>query len=232
MDYKRQIYVVDDDSDVRTSLFFALTTLGYDVRPSSSGEAFLDDVDGLKPGCILLDVRMPGIDGLQLIEALGERIRKLPVVVMTGHGDIAIAVRAMKLGASDFIEKPFEENLLLAILERVLANLDTALGEVDRREDAERRVAMLTPREADVLRALVSGHSNKVIAYELGLSARTIEMHRASMMNRLGVRTLPDALSLAYRAGVQAATKETSRGERGRAAALDPTTTAPRDQLK
>lgn len=219
MHYKRQVYVVDDDSDVRTSLFFCLTSLGYDVRSSSSGQAFLDDVDGLKPGCLLLDVRMPGIDGLQLIEALGERIRKLPIVVMTGHGDVALAVRAMKLGASDFIEKPFEENDLIAILESVLSDLDATLGEVDRREDAERRVAMLTAREADVLRALVSGLANKVIAYELGLSVRTVEMHRGSMMQRLGVRTLPDALSLAYLAGLQAVAKTISRLE-----AFDPNT--------
>jgi two-component system response regulator FixJ len=167
----------------------------------SSGRAFLDAAPDADPGCVLLDVRMPEIDGLQVIEMLGARITQLPVIVMTGHGDIATAVRAMKLGASDFLEKPFEEAALIETIERVFVTLGQHVLVADRCSDAKCRLDTLTKRENDVLCGLASGLSNKVLAYRLGLSVRTVEMHRSNMMNRLAVRSLPEALRLAYLAG-------------------------------
>jgi two-component system response regulator FixJ len=201
MTLTRHVYVVDDDSMVRTSTVFFLRSSGYTAHPLRNGQEFLSAVPDCKPGCVLLDIRMPEIDGLQVIELLGERIAQLPVIIMTGHGDIATAVRAMKLGASDFLEKPFEEDVLVETIERVFAMLGEHVLVADRCANARQRIDSLTKREDDVLRGLASGLSNKVLAYRLGLSVRTVEMHRSNMMNRLAVRSLPEALRLAYLAG-------------------------------
>jgi two-component system response regulator FixJ len=149
-------------------------------------------------------VRLPGVDGLQVLEAMHDRLAQFPVIVMTGHGDVATAVRAMKLGASDFHEKPFDEAALLDTLARLFAALDKQVEADDHQAAAQARLALLTKRELDVLRGLAAGLPNKLLAYELGLSVRTVEMHRANMMTRLGVRSLPEALRLAYLAGVVA----------------------------
>ena len=201
MTVAKHVYVVDDDAAVRASTAFFLNSSGYAGQSFGGGQEFLDRVPGLEPGCVLLDVRMPDIDGLQVIEMLGDRIAQLPVIVMTGHGDVATAVRAMKLGASDFLEKPFEEGALTDMIERVFTALGTKINVTDRQSDARHRIDMLTRREGDVLRGLGSGLPNKVLAYKLGLSVRTVEMHRASMMTRLGVRSLAEALQLAYLSG-------------------------------
>lgn len=194
------VYVIDDESDVRRSLGFFLKTAGFMPRPYLSGEDFLTDAPDLAPGCVLLDVRMPDINGLDVIERLGNRISHLPVIVMTGHGDISTAVTAMKLGAIDFLEKPFEDEALVAALGRGFDMLARDTQAEEERRGAERRIAALTPRERDVLRLLGDGKSNKEVAIALDLSVRTVEMHRATMFDRLGVRTLPEALKLAFRA--------------------------------
>lgn len=201
----RIVYVVDDESEVRRSLGFFLKTAGFLPRPYLSGEDFLEDAADLAPGCVLLDVRMPRIDGLDVIERLGSRRATLPTIVMTGHGDIATAVRAMKVGAIDFLEKPFEEELLVDALNRGFAILLRQTKNERERREAERRIEALSPRERDVLSLLGQGKSNKEVAIALNLSVRTIEMHRAAMFDRLGVRTLPEALKLAFRAGPAAA---------------------------
>lgn len=204
MTLTRQVYVVDDDSMVRSSTAYFLAASGLGARMFRSGQEFLDALPGLDPGCVLLDVRLPGIDGLQVLEAMHDRLAQFPVIVMTGHGDVATAVRAMKLGASDFHEKPFDEAALLDTLARLFAMLDKQVEADDHQAAAQARLALLTRREVDVLRGLAAGLPNKVLAYELGLSVRTVEMHRANMMTRLGVRSLPEALRLAYLAGMVA----------------------------
>ena len=205
MSLSKHVYVVDDDSMVRSSTAYFLATSGYTARMWNSGQDFLDDMPGLSPGCVLLDVRMPNVDGLEVIERMHDRLAQLPVIVMSGHGDIATAVHAMKLGARDFHEKPFDEAMLLESLERLFATLDKQVEVDDQHADALQRLKLLTKREADVLHALAAGLANKVVAYQLGLSVRTVEMHRSNMKSRLGVRTLPEALRLAFLAGAVSA---------------------------
>ena len=202
MSHFKCVYIVDDDVEVRKSLFFFLSSAGYFARPSGGGVAFLADVDNLQPGCVLLDMRMPELDGIEVIEALGARIDRFPVVVMTGHGDVSTAVRAMKLGASDFLEKPFAEDVVIETIDRVFQTLRACESSRDERARAKERIDALTSRERDVLAGLAAGLSNKIIAFHLNLSIRTVEMHRANMMDHLAVRTLPDALRLAYICGI------------------------------
>jgi two-component system response regulator FixJ len=200
MSDKRHVYVVDDDSMIRRSLVFYLSTMGYDARPYVGGSDFLDDAPTLAPGCVVLDVRMPELDGLQVLQALGPRLAQFSVIVMTGHGDVATAVAAMKLGATDFIEKPYAEEPLLATLERCFAQLNEQSAALRERDEARAALARLSPREREVLDGLISGLPNKLIAQQLDLSVRTVEMHRARMMERLDVKSIGDALRLAYRA--------------------------------
>ena len=197
---ERIVYVVDDESEVRRSLGFFLKAAGFLPRPFLSGRDFLAEAFELAPGCVLIDVRMPEIDGLDVIEELARRRFRLPMIVMTGHGDIATAVRAMKLGAIDFLEKPFEDGVLVQALDRGFDMLTKDVRAERDRRDAERRLEALTPRELDVLTLLANGKSNKEVAIALDLSVRTVEMHRATMFDRLDVRTLPEALKLAFRA--------------------------------
>ena len=196
------IYVVDDDEAIRRSLSFLLKTSGYAVRLFEGGTVFLKEAAGLEPGCVLLDVRMPDIDGLEVQRELRARGIMLPVVIMTGHGDIDMAVAAMKAGASDFIEKPFEKAALLGCVEaaRLLSAADRGAGE--RAEDARARLNVLTDRERDVLDGLVEGLPNKTIAFDLGISPRTVEIHRANLMQKLEVKSLAEALRIAFHAGV------------------------------
>lgn len=202
-DSRRPVYIVDDDSGIRRSTFFLLTARGYLPHSFASGRDFLEAEPTLAPGCVLLDVRMPDLDGLKLLESWQGSQPHHPVVVMTGHGDVALAVRAMKLGAADFIEKPFQENALLETIGQAFAMLDRSLGAQDKRAVAADLAGRLTPRETDVLRGLLGGLSNKMIAFDLGLSTRTVEMHRASMMERLGVRSLSEALTIALAAELE-----------------------------
>lgn len=198
----RMIYIVDDDEAVRMSTAFFLESVGFATRQFEDGTAFLAAADNLRPGCVLLDVRMPVIDGLEVLAELAGRRAQLPVVVMTGHGDVTTAVRAMQLGALDFIEKPFEEAIVMMILGRVFAALDDSVLSDSRGRDARDRIARLSDREREVLNGLIAGLANKILAFQIGISVRTIEMHRAGMMDRLGVRTFAEALCLAFDAGV------------------------------
>lgn len=196
------VYVVDDDREVRRSLSFMLGTAQLNSRPFASGIDFLEALDDLKPGCILLDIRMPEVDGFHVMGELARKRNEWPVIVMTGHGEVSVAVRAMKLGAVDFIEKPFEEALLLSSLERAFTLLKDRGETAERKQQAEDKVNALTAREKEVLQGLMAGLPNKLLARNLGISLRTVEMHRANMMDRLGVNSLAEALTLAVQAGV------------------------------
>lgn len=202
-DPPRAVYVIDDDATVRRSTVFMLTSAGYAPRAFMSGLDFLDDVAGLEPGCVLLDIRMPELDGLAFLERLGPEIAmRFPVVVVTGHGDVPTGVRAMKLGARDFLEKPFAEAELLSILSGLSADLHRTLAANTSREQSAALLAKLSPRERQILQALMSGEPTKRAAHLLGISVRTAEMHRAKMLERLGVRTLAEAMRIALAAGV------------------------------
>ncbi len=202
MDDKKLIHIVDDEESIRRSASFMLKTSGYAVQTWSSGTEFLKDVRHAEFGCILLDVRMPEIDGLGVQRALAERGVTMPVVIMTGHGDISIAVQAMKAGAVDFLEKPFEKAALLAAIGDAFARIEASDQAASRAADAEVILSALTPRERDVLEGLAKGLPNKTIAYDLDISPRTVEVHRANLMTKLGVRSLSDALRIAFAAGV------------------------------
>ena len=196
------IYVVDDDETIRRSLSFLLKTSGYAVRLFEGGTAFLKEAADLESGCVLLDVRMPDIDGLEVQRELRARGIMLPVIIMTGHGDIDMAVAAMKTGASDFIEKPFEKAALLGCVEAARRLSVADRGANARAEDARARLNALTDRERDVLDGLVEGLPNKSIAYDLGISPRTVEIHRANLMQKLEVKSLAEALRIAFHAAV------------------------------
>ena len=195
--------MVDDDRDVRRSISFMLGAANLASRPFASGTDFLSSLDELDPGCVLLDIRMPEVDGFEVMAELARRDVEWPVVVMTGHGEVSVAVRAMKLGAVDFIEKPFEDELLLASLERAFGLLEERSERVSRRREAQERIALLTARERDVLQGLMAGHPNKLLARRLDISLRTVEMHRANMMDRLRVASLAEALTLAVLADLK-----------------------------
>jgi two-component system, LuxR family, response regulator FixJ len=198
---KRLVHLVDDEEAIRRSAGFMLKTSGYAVESYASGVEFLK-VNDPQPGCILLDVRMPEIDGLEVQQALRDRGVTLPVIVLTGHGDVTVAVRAMKQGAVDFLEKPFEKAMLLAAIEEGFRRIERADRGRERAEEAAVKLETLTSRERDVLEGLARGLPNKTIAYDLGISPRTVEIHRANLMDKLEVRSLSDALRIAFAAGL------------------------------
>lgn len=199
---ERIVYLVDDDEAIRRSAGFMLKTSGFQVRSFASGVELMKQAKDLEPGCILLDVRMPEMDGLQVQQALKDRGIAFPVIVMTGHGDIGVAVQAMKAGALDFIEKPFEKAVLLSSIDEAFARIEHAGRSGARAQEALVRLKALTPREQDVLAGLVRGHPNKTIAYDLDISPRTVEIHRANLMSKLGVASLSEALRIAFAAGM------------------------------
>jgi len=199
---KRTIHLVDDEESIRKSAGFMLKSSGFAVQTYASGIAFLKAVKTAEPGCILLDVRMPDMDGLEVQDVLADRGVTMPVIVLTGHGDIGIAVRVMKAGAVDFLEKPFEKAALLASIGAAFSRLDNSDARALREAEAKVRVAVLTPREREVLIGLVNGFPNKTIAYDLEISARTVEVHRANLMTKLEVHSLSDALRIAFAAGL------------------------------
>jgi two-component system response regulator FixJ len=195
------VFVVDDDPAVRDSLRVLLESVDLDVRPYANAEAFLAgfEADALGPAALLLDVRMPGTSGMALLEHLRVEHPALPIILITGHGDIDMAVRAMKLGAKDFITKPFSAQRLLDRIQEVLRqSAGAAAASIDAKEAAA-RLEVLTLREREVFDRIVAGESNKAIAIELGISVRTVESHRASVMEKLGVKTLVDLVLLAVR---------------------------------
>jgi two-component system response regulator FixJ len=196
MSDKKLIHVVDDEDSIRRSIGFMLKTSGYEVETWSSGQAFLKDVKHGEQGCILLDVRMPEIDGLEVQRQLAERGVMMPIVIMTGHGDISIAIQAMKGGA--------EKASLIGAIEEAFQRIANTTSASARAAEAESVLGVLTPREHDVLHGLAKGLPNKTIAYDLGISPRTVEVHRANVMTKLQVRSLSDALRIAFAAGLGA----------------------------
>lgn len=201
---EKYVYIIDDDDSVRTSTAFFLSSAGFVTKTFGGGHRFLFNLDKLQPGCVLLDIGMPDMNGLKVIETLTPNLPRFPVVVMTGHGDIGTAVQAMKLGARDFIEKPFAEDLLLRIFEQVFSRLDDGVSAEIKRCAAVARIATLTSREAEVLGKMLNGKRSKQIAYEMGVSIRTIETQRASMMDSLHVHSSAEVLRLAFDAGLDA----------------------------
>lgn len=199
----KHVYVVDDDRDVRRSISFMLGTGDVQSRPFASGPDLLDALPELQPGSLLLDIRMPEMNGFQVMCELAARSIEWPVIVMTGHGEVSVAVRAMKLGAVDFLEKPFRDDMLRSSLDRAFKLLEERGQKSAKKRDAEERVGAMSARERDVLRGLMAGHSNKELAQRLDISLRTIEMHRANMMDRLKVGNLAEALTLAVQAELE-----------------------------
>lgn len=200
---KPLIHLVDDDEAIRHSASFMLRLAGYRVQTHKDGVSFLEDLTRHETGCILLDVQMPKMNGLAVQKELNARGSEMPVVVLTGHGDVSVAVQAMKAGAVNFVEKPYEKQVLLKALEEAFDQLDSKSRGALQKADAEKRLAHLTPRETDVLEGLVDGLTNKAIANSLDISPRTVEIHRANLMEKLGVESLSAALRLAFAAGIE-----------------------------
>jgi two-component system response regulator FixJ len=196
------VHVIDDDADVRQSLAFLLSTAGFAVRVHESGAAFLKILSSAQDGCIVTDVRMPGVDGIELQRRLKIANSTMPVIVMTGHGDIALAVEAMKAGALDFIEKPFDDEVMLAAIRTALAHRSSELERGSARSEVQGRLDLLSERERQVLGGLVAGKPNKIIAYDLGISARTVEIYRANVMTKMRADSLSALVRMALLAGV------------------------------
>jgi FixJ family two-component response regulator len=194
------VYVVDDDEAVRDSLQFLLEP-AYQVATFDSAEAFLARYDPQAIACLILDVRMPGMSGLQLQEELLARGSHLPVVFVTGHGDVPMAVATMKKGAVDFIEKPFEQQALEALVERMLARARDDAARIERQRMNSAMLGRLTPREQQVLERIVAGRLNKQIAADLGISIKTVEAHRANIMGKLNAGTVADLMRVALGTG-------------------------------
>lgn len=196
------VYVIDDDQAMRDSLDFLLESAGLKARLFESAVSFLEALPELGPGCIVSDVRMPNLDGLELLKRLRETNKSLPIIIMTGHGDIPLAVEAMKLGAIDFIEKPFEDD-------RLIGTITAALGGAAQRQkgdavaaDIASRIASLSPRERQVLDGLVAGLSNKLIARDYDISPRTIEVYRANVMTKMQASSISELVRFAIRGGL------------------------------
>lgn len=202
MDVKERIYVIDDDDGVRDSLVVQLEAAGYEVDSFPSAIAFLGIAAATPLGCVLSDVRMPDMDGLELQKRLSDMQLNFPVVIMTGYADVALAVRSMKAGAVDFIEKPFSDQAILESVRLAQSRFaeqraDAAAGSI-----AREKLALLTPRERDVFDEMVRGKQNKVIAYDLNISPRTVEVHRARVLEKLDARSLSELVRLALAAGI------------------------------
>lgn len=196
------VYVVDDEPEIRESVAMLLRSVGIGSKSFASGSEFLAAADLDAAGCVVADVRMPGISGLELQEHLRAKQVRLPIIIITGHGDVAMAVRAMKAGAADFIEKPFNGQVLLDAVNRALASGRAEAGEPAQREAVEERLAALTSREREVMILIAEGRPNKVVATRLGLSTRTVETHRANIMQKMGAKSLADLVRMAIASGL------------------------------
>ena len=191
------VYVVDDDEAVRDSLQWLLEGKDYRVRCFESAEAFLARYDPREVACLIADIRMHGMTGLELQDKLIERHSPLPIVFITGHGDVLMAVDTMKKGALDFIQKPFDESALVSVVERMLEHARTAFTDQQQAATREALLAKLTGRESQVLERIVAGRLNKQISYDLGISIKTVEAHRANIMEKMGANTVADLLKVA-----------------------------------
>lgn len=190
------VHVIDDDEAVRDAVGFLVRSAGLAVRTYDSADAFLAQLGQAEPGCVLTDVRMPGLTGIELMQRLGALNAGLPVVVMTGHGDVPLAVEAMKGGAADFIEKPFDDDLLLAALKAALAQGEDRQVRSAERAAIARRLALLSGRERQVLGGVVKGLPNKIVAHELGISQRTVEVYRANLMSKMQAQSLSELVRM------------------------------------
>lgn len=197
----KRVHVIDDDAGLREALAFLFEVNGVEAEFHVSADAFLEALP-VAPGCVLTDVRMPGRTGIELVQELRARGVDLPVVVMTGHGDVPLAVEAMKAGVVDFIEKPFGDDVLLGAVRSALDRLKSDGGTEEERQSAEARLAGLSPRERDVLDGVVAGKPNKVIAFELEISPRTVEIYRANLMTKTGARNIAELMRIALAAGL------------------------------
>ena len=191
------VHVIDDDDAVRQSLAFVLQTARIAVRTYDSANAFLSALPGIEPGCIVTDVRMPEVSGIDLLHRLKERKVAMPVIVITGHGEVQLAVEAMKIGAVDFIEKPFDDEVLLAAVRSALGRWEKGAHQEGERAKLAEKLASLSNRERDVLEGLVAGKPNKIIAFDLGISPRTVEIYRANVMTKTGAGSLSDLVRMA-----------------------------------
>jgi two-component system response regulator FixJ len=203
MSQNGRVYVIDDDAAMRDSLDFLLGSAGFNVRLFETAQVFLNELPDLAIGCVVTDIRMPGMDGMELLRELNSisNARRLPVIVMTGHGDIPLAVEAMKLGALDFLEKPFEDDRLIGMIETALSENESGAKGDAIASDMAARVASLTQRERQVMQGLVTGQSNKVIAREYDISPRTVEVYRANVMTKMQAGSLSELVRFAIRAG-------------------------------
>lgn len=184
------VHVLDDDDAMRDSLAFLLDCAGFEVRSYDSALAFLEGVETMERGCIVTDIRMPGMSGLELVERLKELRIEDPVIVITGHGDVPLAVQAMKAGVSDFIEKPFGDDTILSAIRNALARGDERREQDEERRAVSARIEALSARERQVLDGLVEGKPNKIMAFDLGISARTVEIYRANLMTKMHAQSL------------------------------------------
>jgi len=196
-----KVYVIDDDEAMRDSLGFLLGSAEFDVTLFESAQHFLDALPGVDFGCVVSDVRMPGIDGIELLKQLKASSNPYPVLIMTGHGDVPLAVNAMKLGAVDFLEKPFEDDRLISMIDVALKQAKSGARTESDRADITARIASLSPRERQIMEGLVAGLSNKLIAREYNISPRTIEVYRANVMTKMQAASLSELVRLAIRAG-------------------------------
>jgi two-component system response regulator FixJ len=191
------VHVIDDDDAARDALRFLLEAAGLTARVYESAAAFLERLDQIEPGCVITDVRMPEISGIELLQRLKNTAVRLPVIVITGHGDIALAVEAMKLGAIDFFEKPYDDEALLAAVRPALSRQEDESKRASLKIEIQTRFAVLTTREAQVLKGLVAGKPNKIIAFDLEISPRTVEIYRANVMTKMKAASLSELVRMA-----------------------------------
>ncbi len=199
---KRKVYVIDDDEAMRDSLNFLLDSADFHVTLFETALTFLDTLPGLDFGCVVSDVRMPGLDGIELLKRMNAARSTFPIVIMTGHGDVPLAVEAMKLGAVDFLEKPFEDDRLIGMIEMAIRQAEPTAKSEAVTLDIAARVATLSPRERQVMEGLIAGLSNKLIARDYDISPRTIEVYRANVMTKMQANSLSELVRLAMRAGM------------------------------
>jgi two-component system response regulator FixJ len=202
MTTKGHVYVIDDDEAVRDSLNFLLDSSGFGVTLFDNAQSFLDALPRLAFGCVVSDIRMPGLDGIELLKRMKAQHSSFPILIMTGHGDVPLAVEAMKLGAVDFLEKPFEDDRLTAMIDTAIRQAEPNAKSEAIAQDIAARVASLSPRERQVMEGLLAGLSNKLIARDYDISPRTIEVYRANVMTKMQAGSLSELVRLAMRAGM------------------------------
>ena len=199
---KGKVYVIDDDEAMRDSLNFLLDAAGFKVTLFETALSFLEALPGLDFGCVVSDIRMPGLDGIELLKRMKAGNSTFPIVIMTGHGDVPLAVEAMKLGAVDFLEKPFDDDRLIGMIEAAIRQAEPAAKGEAVTLDIASRIATLSPRERQVMDGLIAGLSNKLIARDYDISPRTIEVYRANVMTKMQASSLSELVRLAMRAGI------------------------------